>query len=168
MSVLDDQFEHVTSTFNEARAHIVPTNPWIKRLTWLWRILLCLLLIFVGALLLFWLYWPWNVLHNYYAHAANQNGASGNLVYTIKYCRNSPVPSTIFRTVQGVNGTHYVYSLPAVGSSVANGCGVTMIPVHVGVPIHPGTYRIEVQVKFQINPLRTLVYPVQTNIFTVS
>lgn len=168
---LDNQFAQVATTFEKAKTNLAAngSSKWETWLSFLLRILLCLLLVGIGSLMLFWLYWPWNLLTIYGDTAVSpQNGSGGILSYTVTYCRNSPVPSTVYRTVVGVGNTHYNYPLLPVGSSVANGCGRATISVNVGVPVHPGTYYIKGDVKMPINPLRTLDYPFRTNDFKVS
>lgn len=168
---LEAQFSTVTDKFEAAKATLAADTPsrFERTVNWLWKVVLCLAVAGIGGLMLFWLYWPWSLLTVYSDHAPSpQSGSAGYVTYTVKYCRNSPVPSSVFRTVVGVGNTHYNYPLPVASSSIMNGCGSANITVDVGQPIHPGTYYIKSSVRYQINPLRTLVVNFQSNVFVVT
>jgi hypothetical protein len=86
------------------------------------------------------------------------------LVYEIDYCKYTTAQAAVARTLAGpVN-----YPLPASTNNVPPGCRTaisrnTIIPVGV----QPGTYHLELQATYRVNPLRSITIRSRSEEFTV-
>ena len=85
------------------------------------------------------------------------------LIYEVDYCRYDGRTATVYRSFLGETNI----ATPSVASVSVLGCHTAKIPISVPDVTPPGTYHLGVNVKFQINPLRTETVSFHTEDFIV-
>lgn len=87
----------------------------------------------------------------------------GQLVYQVNYCKYVDVIPTITkRYVDGI-----LYDTPQSKGVVARGCHITNVYNTVPETLVPGTYKMDLVIDYQMNPIRHIIYNNQTEEFTI-
>lgn len=92
--------------------------------------------------------------------------AGGVFVYEVDACKLKAVPSTVVRRFIDSKGTRYTQ--PAEESNIKTGCGVSRIPVTTPYNLPEGEYYLDIEIAYQVNPLRTENYRFYTENFLIT
>ena len=89
--------------------------------------------------------------------------AGGILNYEIDYCKNTTLVSHISRSF--VNGL--LFTMPVVEGANKLGCGVNNILMKVPEELPAGEYTLEINYKYQVNPIREISVKIKSEPFRV-
>ena len=129
-------------------------------------IVICCLIIY-GAVVSYWLLYPYNVIDVDYIRIQNPGKVvkqGGTLIYEIKYTKFMDIVGTVHR--QLVNTYTITYSdavgMAPVGSNVTN--------THLPVPLYasPGKYHLLWRVTHSVNPMRSITETVWSDEFEIT
>lgn len=87
------------------------------------------------------------------------------VIYEADTCKYIAVPSVVIRRFVDQDGTRYPQ--PPEASNVKAGCGKIRIPMSTPFGIQPGTYYVDIEIAYQVNPLRKENYNFTTETFKV-
>lgn len=134
------------------------------------QLLAALLLLTAGAVLLvgYWLLRPYHVFDVFPEHPAVVSSTvvqGGVLQIQAPGCKRLDVSGKIVRTfVDGI-----LYATPEIATNRPIGCRdqseVVLVPIPKSLP--PGTYRLDQEFSYRVNPVRTVTYRNVTSEFTV-
>lgn len=85
-------------------------------------------------------------------------------IYEVDACKYEAVPSTVTRRFVDERGTRYPQ--PPEASNIAEGCDKIRVPVATP-ELHTGTWYMDIEVSYQVNPLRKENYRFTTEKFTI-
>ena len=85
-------------------------------------------------------------------------------IYEVDACKYRAVPSTVTRRFVDEDGTRYPQ--PPESSNIKEGCGKIRVPVATPM-LHPGTWYMDLEISYQVNPLRTENYRFTTETFQI-
>ena len=119
------------------------------------------------SLFIFWMVYPYKATEftNVPYPVQNKEVESGGYVfYNVHYCKYSDtIPQVSKSFIDGV-----LYTIPpAVGAVVEKGCHEFLVQTYVPKALVPGTYIIQINYKFRMNPLKTIEVTTETEPFTV-
>jgi len=87
----------------------------------------------------------------------------GSLKYRVNYCKYvKQVPEVSKKYVDGI-----IYDTPGSRGVVFQGCRVQVVDNIVPDTLLPGEYYIDIEIDYQMNPLRHVIYNNRTEKFTV-
>jgi len=139
-------------------------DKWVPRII---GIIAFLIVLVVGMLMCFWLFWPQNLLSWHNLHIDSPQTAGTYITYHVNVCKYTNAVATVQRDVVGINGTDSGYVLPISASVAEHGCGKANLSLYLPPTVAPGTYHLRDAVSFHPNPLRTITYIETSNTFTV-
>jgi hypothetical protein len=135
-----------------------------------WFYYVAIFTIFLGFgsifLILFWLLYPYNILVFKEGNGTvlNTQVKNGGYLQILQIrCKNIAIPGVIDR--QFIDGI--VYQVPTFTTNRSIGCTNTIEYVYVPKALPEGTYHIDNTITYKPNPIRTVIYTVRTNNFTV-
>lgn len=85
-------------------------------------------------------------------------------IYEVDACKYKAVPSVVTRRFVDEKGTRYPQ--PPESSNIKQGCGVIRVPIATP-QLHPGTWYLDLEISYQVNPLRTENYRFTTETFSI-
>lgn len=85
------------------------------------------------------------------------------LTYIADYCKFIDAPAEVTRSFSdGLS-----FATPQTTTNLPNGCHKQQVTIEVPKSIPPGTYRLDIQLDYHLNPLRTASYHFKTVDFSV-
>lgn len=92
--------------------------------------------------------------------------AGDMFIYEVDACKHIAKPSIATRRFVDEKGTRYPQ--PPESSNILPGCQVIRIPVATPSTLKPGVWYLDLEISYQINPLRTENYHFTTEKFTIT
>ena len=86
------------------------------------------------------------------------------LIYEVDSCKYKSVPATVTRRFVDEQSTRYPQ--PTEVSNIKEGCSVIRVPVAIP-QLHSGIWYMELEISYQVNPLRTENYHFTTEKFNI-
>lgn len=83
--------------------------------------------------------------------------------YKIDYCKYGDYKAEVHK--QFIDGI--IYSIPDGNIGLPAGCGSKVVSIKVPKTLPVGSYKLKVDVSFQVNPIRTISNSYQTEVFSV-
>ena len=121
----------------------------------------------LGILLVigYWSFYPYKPLtiNTPEASVENKKLKVGEFLhYKIDYCKNYDISARLDRAfIDGV-----IYSMPSTNANNPIGCAINNI--YMEVPNLPtGTYKLKIEYRYEVNPIRTVYYQVYTEDFQI-
>ncbi len=143
------------------------TRTWNKWIPLVLGTFVAMIILAIGSLMCYWLYWPTNpeVVHS--IHISNNQVPGQSLYYTINLCKNTDVTPSLTRGIAGVDGTNFNIPYPVVSGAIKPGCETTKISLTLPANTPPGKYQLRDVADFQVNPIRHVYVITDSNVFTV-
>jgi hypothetical protein len=116
----------------------------------------------------FWSWWPFNVItYNNLPFPVDKEvyEPGDNIDYTFNYCKHIGARASVTRTLTNASRTIELEGFES--SSFATGCGEVSSAVPIPIYAQPGVYRMLITVDFDVHPLRTITYRLETQEFEV-
>lgn len=129
----------------------------------------CTIIFALGLLILmgFWSFYPYKPIEyksSTYKVLTKQVKPGGTLVYVVDYCKYSnQVPVITKKYVDGI-----IYDTPPGRGVVIQGCHQSEVYTLIPETLLPGDYYMQVNIDYQVNPIRHMIYNNVTEKFTVT
>lgn len=85
------------------------------------------------------------------------------LTYRLSVCKNGDLSATVIRNIRDT----VVYSYPVIQSSLPEGCSDFISSSSLAPNVPTGTYVYENTVIYQVNPIRTVQYHIESTPFKI-
>jgi len=118
--------------------------------------------IYLGYLMIY----PFKTLEVYSAVATNEPKAGEVLLYEVDYCKYTPAPAIVYRTIRSVDEKSII-PFPSVDTITDIGCKKTSIPLELLDTIPAGEYYLSVNLSFKVNAFREINYQFRTEPFNI-
>lgn len=125
---------------------------------------LSMMVLLVG-LVTFWLVYPYNVT-DYKGEFKTDftEYTQGDMTfYTVKYCKYMDIKPEV--TKHFVDGL--IFNAEETSANLTLGCKTQGVPLHIPMTLPPGRYQLKVELKYKVNPIRTITITNKSNWFTV-
>jgi len=119
------------------------------------------------SLVIFWMVYPYKTtdFKTPFPIQTKEVKRGGYVFYTVDYCKYTDLLPEISKTF--VDGVLYTIP-PALGASNPTGCHSQLIQTYVPKALVPGTYVIQINYKYKLNPLRVIEVKTETEPFIVT
>lgn len=124
------------------------------------------ILTFLITLVTFWMAWPYKTiifLDPQFPILSSTITNGGVVKFTSKYCKYVHLTEAVSRNY--VNDI--VFSMPQVTTNREYGCHTITVQVQVPPELPPGTYHLEINYIYKINPVREIIVHHRTDNFVV-
>ncbi len=121
----------------------------------------------VFAVIIFWLYYPYNVLvikDQPVKILRYAQKAGDYTVFQIDYCKYSDARGEV---TWDITSKQSVTLLPAYTDMTPKSCAIIEDPVLIPSNLPPGTYYITWRVDYHVNPLRNVIYEFKSQTFAI-
>jgi len=119
-----------------------------------------------GALLMgYWVLWPYNIITvKSPIHVISKTVKPGGLlVYEVEYCKYMSLPAIV--TMQLIDME--IHFFPAITVNLPKGCTKSIRRQELPMRLAPDFYHLHISSTYQPNPLRSITYDWDTELFQV-